>query len=243
MPNNDFNQPMAKQVQVQDLGQMSYAAAFKRQQEAQAQVIEARGTSAVSQPTLFLVEHNPPVITMTRRPGVADHLTALPQQLASAGVEVVETNRGGDITYHGPGQLVGYVIIDLNLLKFRIDSYMRWLESIVIATLKTYGIAGQRDTCATGVWIPNQQDGPDAKICAMGVRVSRWVSMHGLALNVTTDLSHFDFIVPCGLAGRPVTSLKQQLGDSCPTMEQVKSEFVKCFLEAYEIRKAEIASQ
>ena len=89
MPNNDFNQPMAKQVQVHDLGQMSYAAAFKRQQEAQAHVIQARGTSAVSQPTLFLVEHNPPVITMTRRPGVSDHLTALPQQLASAGVEVV----------------------------------------------------------------------------------------------------------------------------------------------------------
>lgn len=242
MAQKQDNQSLTSPVQIHDLGKMSYASAFERQQKEQAKVIEARGSESPTCPVLLLVEHDPPVITMTRRPGVAAHLTACPDELEAAGVEVVETNRGGDITYHGPGQMVGYAIVDLNQLKFRIDSYMRWLESIVIDTLHTYGIEGKRDKCATGVWVSTGQGGTEAKVCAMGVRVSRWVSMHGLALNVTTDLSHFGFIVPCGLVGRKVTSLKQLLGTACPTFDQVKDNFVLCFQKAYEHRLAEIAN-
>ncbi len=238
---DDSDQLREHQLQIQDLGSMSYADTFKRQQAAQQKIIEARGSSTPYPPVLLMVEHHPPVITMTRRPGVADHLTAMPEQLNAAGVEVVETNRGGDITYHGPGQLVGYAMIDLNVLKLRIDSYMRWLESIVIDTLDHFGIEGERDACATGVWVADKKGGPHAKVCAMGVRVSRWVSMHGLALNVTTDLSHFDFIVPCGLAGRPVTSLQRLLGSDCPSMPEVQRELVACFIKAYEHRHREVS--
>src|SRR5262249_23731675 len=160
------------------------------------------------------VEHDPPVITVTPRAGV--NLLASPEALAAAGIEVEETDRGGDITYHGPGQLVVYPILDLNLLKLRLHEYMRMLAAAVIDTCAAFGVRARRDVCATGVWVPrgdaDASNGTcgsltDAKICAMGVRVRRWVTMHGLALNVTTDLSHFSHIVPCGLVGRPVTSL------------------------------------
>src|SRR5262245_58353646 len=160
---------------------------------------------------ILLLEHDPPVVTITARQGAASHLVASPETLARAGIEVEETDRGGDITYHGPGQLIAYPILDLNLLRLRLHDYMRLLESAVIDTCASFGIAAQRDACATGVWVPqhNGHAAPTsngtcatstaAKICAMGVRIRRWVSMHGLALNVSTDLSHFDHIVPCGL--------------------------------------------
>ncbi|MCH8315669.1 MAG: lipoyl(octanoyl) transferase LipB, partial [Planctomycetes bacterium] len=166
-----------------------------------------------------------PVITISRRKTARDHLLATDEQLAAAGVQLTRTDRGGDITYHGPGQLVVYPILDLNALRLRIHGYMRFLEQIVIDTLAEFGIDGRRDECATGVWVGSSPQ----KICAMGVRVSRWVSMHGLALNVTTNLDHFDLIVPCGLVGRTVTSMQRQLGDACPTLDQVKHSLISQF--------------
>ncbi len=227
---------------VRDLGRMPYAEAFALQRTLQQEVIETRARGA-SLGHLVLVEHDPPVITISRRKTARGHLVATDEQLADAGVEIAQTDRGGDITYHGPGQLVVYPILDLNALRLRIHGYMRFLEQIVIDTLAEFGIQGQRDKCATGVWVGGESIeeshgllsvgvGKPQKICAMGVRVSRWVSMHGLALNVTTNLDHFDLIVPCGLAGRTVTSMQRELGDACPTMDDAKREILAQFRKA-----------
>ena len=149
---------------------------------------------------------------------------------------VCETNRGGDITYHGAGQLVGYPILDLNELSLRIHGYMRFLESSIIDVLQNYGIEAQRDECATGVWVGG------AKICAMGVRVSKWVSMHGFALNVDPNMEHFNLIVPCGLAGRKVTSMRELLGEKCPRMAEVKEMVSTVFAEAIS-RQAQVRQE
>ncbi len=229
-------------LRVRDLGRMPYAEAFALQKRLQQDVIEARARGA-SLGHVVLVEHHPPVITISRRKTARRHLVATDEQLAGAGIEIAQTDRGGDITYHGPGQLVVYPILDLNVLRLRIHGYMRFLEQIVIDTLAEFGIQGQRDKCATGVWVSG---GPTEashelesvrvfkpqKICAMGVRVSRWVSMHGLALNVTTNLDHFDLIVPCGLEGRTVTTMQRELGDACPSMDEVKRAILAQFRKA-----------
>jgi len=208
-------------LHVRDLGRMAYGPALELQRQLQQEVIAARETDGHME--LLLVEHDPPVITVSRRPGARNHLIATEAMLQQAGIEVAETDRGGDITYHGPGQLVAYPIIDLNRFGFRINTYMRFLEQVVIGTLRKFEIEGVRDAAATGVWVNG------AKICALGVRVSRWVSMHGLALNVTTNLDHFNLIVPCGLAGRSVTSLQRELGDRCPVMDEVKRVMIEVF--------------
>lgn len=210
-------------VEVRDLGFLGYGEALELQRQVQREVIEGReqgGRAGV----ILLVEHDPPVITVSRRPGARMHLTASEAQLHEAGVTVAETDRGGDITYHGPGQLVVYPILDLNVYDLRIHSYMRLLEEVAIATLSAFGIAGQRDPSATGVWVG--EGAAARKICAMGVRVSRWVSMHGLALNVNTDLSHFGLIVPCGLVGRNVTSMERERGERV-AMAEVKDVLVE----------------
>ncbi len=180
---------------------------------------------------ILQVEHQPPVVTLTRRPGVAEHLLADADRLAELGIECTETDRGGDITYHGPGQLVLYPILDLNRLGLRIHPYLRLLEEAVIRTLAVYGIRGERDPEATGVWVPAERSGElDRKICAMGVRLSRWCSMHGLALNVEPNLEHFQLIVPCGLS-RPVTSLAQELGAKAPTFTVVREELTRQLIQ------------
>lgn len=227
---------------VRDLGRMPYAEAFSLQKRLQQEVIEARARGA-SLGYLVLVEHHPPVITISRRKTARRHLVATDEQLAGAGVEIAQTDRGGDITYHGPGQLVVYPILDLNVLRLRIHGYMRFLEQIVIDTLAEFGIQGHRDECATGVWVARRSSTnthgfesvgvlKPQKICAMGVRVSRWVSMHGLALNVTTNLDRFDLIVPCGLEGRTVTTMQCELGDACPSMDEVKRAILAQFRKA-----------
>ncbi len=216
---------------VRDLGAMAYAGAFALQKELQQEVNEGRAHGERSM-HLLLVEHDPPVITVSRRRAARGHLLASAEQLAAAGVEVAETDRGGDITYHGPGQLVAYPILDLNALGLRLHGYMRFLEQVVIDTLSGFGIEGRRDPLATGVWIAQDPQAPAGglrKICALGVRVTRWVSLHGLALNVTTNLRHFDLIVPCGLAGRTVTSMERELGAACPAMDDVKLALVDRF--------------
>jgi len=138
---------------------------------------------------------------------------------------VVETDRGGDITYHGPGQLVAYPILDLNRYGLGLHAYMRLLEQVVIDTVAVWGVVGERDPGATGVWVRGR------KIAAFGVRVRKWVSMHGLALNVTTILDHFGLVVPCGLVGRGVTSLHGELGARCPAMDDVKRTLVRSLNE------------
>ncbi len=220
------------QLPVIDLGRMNYAEALKVQREHHAEVLAQRDDVAGGVGRLLLVEHDPPVITFGRRPGSDQHLLADEQRLEALGIEVHTTDRGGDITYHGPGQLVVYPIIDLNRAHMRLHDYMRCLEQSVIDVCASFDIAAQREQSATGVWVDGAgPNGASAKVCAIGVRIQQWVSMHGLALNVTTDLSHFECIVPCGLTGRTVTSLHRLLGDACPTITEVKAQLTQA-LEA-----------
>jgi len=203
-------------MQISDLGQLDYRSAWTLQEQAHKKVI------AGGEEQLFLVEH-PPVITFGRRPGVSQNLIATPEQLKSRNVEVIESDRGGDITFHGPGQIVAYPIIRLADHKLSISGYVHKLEEIIITSLWAYGIESKADPAAVGVWVDK------AKIAAIGVRVRRGATLHGLALNVTTDLSFFDLIVPCGLTGRAVTSLQQLLPAQTPTVEQVKQTLIGQF--------------
>ena len=212
-------------LQVKDLGRMSYARALELQRAAHAEVVAARANRGQMQ--LLLVEHDPQVITVSRRPDASKNVLVSPQRLAQLGVECVETDRGGDVTWHGPGQLVAYPILDLERMGLRIHGYMRLLEETVIEVLADMGVAAHRDAKATGVWVRAKDQPGDLKICAMGVRVSRWVCMHGLALNVNPDLAAFNLIVPCGLTERGVTSMRECLGEKCPSMEQVKAKLAQ----------------
>ena len=156
--------------------------------------------------TLLLVEH-PHVLTLgVRADGGRSHILATPEALASRGVEIHETGRGGDITYHGPGQLVGYPIIDLKPDRCDVHCYVRDLEDVLIRTASDYGIAAERVDGLTGVWVGRE------KLAAIGVRIARWITSHGFAFNVSTDLEYFDLIVPCGIADRGVTSLARLVG-------------------------------
>lgn len=208
---------------------MSYSRAFEVQRETHQLVLDARGDGAAAIGTILLVEHDPPVITISRRQGAGDHLLAGDDQLAQEGIEVQETDRGGDITYHGPGQLVVYPIIDLNRVGMGLHAYMRALEAAIIRTCAGFGITAGREQGMTGVWVASDEAGslPLRKIAALGVRVRRWVSMHGLALNVSTNLDHFSLIVPCGLAGKAVTSMARELGAACPPLAAVKGAMVR----------------
>ncbi len=209
-------------LEVCNLGRCGYVEAYQRQLAAHARVLADRaeeGGSGALRGVVLIVEHDP-VITVSQRPDAASHLLASREALASLGVDVQSTDRGGDVTYHGPGQIVLYPVLDLNAFGLRLHDYMRLLEEAVIRTLASYGLAAERDATATGVWVrseasvawlskPGENSAAHelAKIAAMGVRVRRWISLHGLALNVTVNLQHFNLIVPCGLVGRPVTSL------------------------------------
>lgn len=217
-------------MRVIDLGLISYRDAWALQEQAHERVM------AGGEETLFLLEHKP-VITFGRRAGdSAKNLLASQERLAEMGVEVVESDRGGDITFHGPGQLVAYPIVRLNGHGLSVGGYVRRLEDVVIATLKHFGIEAVKDDCAVGVWVGERGAacGSDesAKICALGVRIKRGISMHGIALNVTTDLNYFNLINPCGL-GRPVTSMAEQLGEKTPGMSEVKERFSKVFGEMF----------
>lgn len=210
-------------LRVTDLGRMAYEDAYERQVALNAEVHARREAGAGPIGEMLLVEHDP-VITVSRRPGAGDHVLASEERLASQGVALARTDRGGDVTYHGPGQLVAYPILDLKRLRLGIHDHVRLMEDSVIDTLSRFSVQGERDEDATGVWV--SRDGISAKVCAIGVRVRRWVTMHGLAINVHPDLAHFGLIVPCGLHGRDVTSLERLLGDRAPTMDQVKAELV-----------------
>ena len=204
---------------------MPYRDAWAAQEAAHAEVVDG------GEERVLLVEH-PPVITFGRRPGVERHLVASDAQLATLGVEVVQSDRGGDITFHGPGQLVAYPIVRLNDHALSVGGYVRALERAAIDTCRAFGVEARREECAVGVWVDDPATGAAAKVCAIGVRIRRGVGLHGLALNVTTDLGYFDLIVPCGLTGRPVTSLARLLGDRAPSLESVKAVLASAVLEA-----------
>lgn len=203
-----------------DLGLIPYADALAIQRDLLESVIASREADPMLG-AILLLEH-PPVITVSRRPSAAANVLATPELLARHNVTIAETDRGGDVTYHGPGQLIAYPILDLNALNLGLHAYMRLLEEAVVRSCAAFGLKTIRDPAATGVWTLDQDGNPRAKVAAMGVRVRRWVSMHGLSLNVNPDLTHYQLLIPCGLVGRPVTSLAQELGAACPTMPEVK---------------------
>ena len=188
-------------------------------------------------PNYILLCEHPPVITLGKS-GDRNNLLATPEELASMGATYVPTNRGGDITFHGPGQLVVYPVVDLENFFTDISRYMRMLEEAVIQTLQLYGIAGERLAGLTGVWL---NGGTPRKICAMGVKSSRWVTMHGLALNVNVDLAFFQLIVPCGINDKAVTSMKQETGLTYP-MQEIKQRLTERLLEIFEMKRIGEAS-
>jgi lipoyl(octanoyl) transferase len=181
-------------VEVRDLGLLRWELALNEQRK----LVELRKSGAISD-QLLIVEH-PHVVTMGRN-GHRENLLAEPEVLTRSGISFFETDRGGDVTYHGPGQIVGYPILDLREWKRDVHAYVRSIEQVIIDTLAGFGIAAGREAGATGVWTA------EGKIAAIGVHISRWVTSHGFALNVDTDLNYFRYIVPCGLT-RPVTSMR-----------------------------------
>jgi lipoyl(octanoyl) transferase len=188
-------------IEIRRLGRVPYADALALQRS----LVEDRRAGRVDD-LLLLLEH-PHVLTLgVRGDGGRSHILATPDALDSRGVEVHETGRGGDITYHGPGQIVAYPIIDLQPDRCDVHRYVRDLEEVLIRTASDYGIEAGRVEGLTGVWVGRE------KLAAIGVRISRWVTSHGFALNVTTDLEYFNLIVPCGIADRSVTSLARLLG-------------------------------
>ncbi len=196
---------------------MDYQEAFRLQRE----LVEGRKRDVV--PDQFLIVEHPHTITLGRN-GKLEHLLASPDILERAGIAFHETDRGGDITYHGPGQIVGYPILDLREWKRDVGAYVRALEQVLIDTLADFGIASQRVAGLTGVWTRGR------KIAAIGVHISRWVTSHGFALNVDTDLRYFQYIVPCGLT-LPVTSMKEEAAsvDTGQVTESIAGHFQKIF--------------
>jgi len=194
---------------------------------------ELETTSNLRQETsnfLLFVEH-PPVYTLGKS-GKEEHVLINESDRIEKNIEYIKTNRGGDITFHGPDQLVGYPILDLENFYTDIGKYLRNLEEVIILTMAEYGLKGERSSGETGVWLDPGIKGRERKICAIGVRCSRWITMHGFAFNVNTDLSYFDYIVPCGIRDKQVSSLEKELGQKISmeeVKEKVKSNFEKIF--------------
>ena len=212
---------MAKFVEIRHLGRRPYAEVLALQRA----LVEQRQRGEIDD-LLLLVEH-PHVLTLgVRGDGGRSHILAAPARLAALGVDVLETGRGGDITYHGPGQIVGYPILDLKPDRCDVHRYVRDLEEVLIRTAGDYGSAAGRIEGLTGTWV-----GQD-KLAAIGVRIARWVTSHGFALNVTTDLEYFNLIVPCGIAGRGVTSLERLLAAPVDRRE-VEARVVGHFCEVF----------
>lgn len=221
-----MEEPMdAPRLILRDLGKIAYDDGLDLQRTLQAELIEERARTGAPARSgyILLLEHDPPVVTVTRRKDASSHVVGTQEQLNERGIELRETDRGGDVTWHGPGQLVVYVIVDINRLGLGVHGFMRLLEESVIGTLRHAGLNAMRDPAATGVWVGWNGGATGRKICALGVRFSRYVSMHGLALNVSPDLSHYSMIVPCGLHGREVTSIHKECGDRAPSMSIVKA--------------------
>ncbi len=228
---------MNKKIQFQDLGRKDYKETWEYQEGVFKQILDIkvknrREDAGLTTPNHFLFVEHPHVYTLGKS-GKIDHLLLSEKELADKEATFYKINRGGDITYHGPGQIVGYPILDLDNFFTDIHKYLRFLEEMVILTLKEYGVNATRSKGETGVWI--DVGTPFArKICAMGVRASRWVTMHGFALNVNADLGYFDHIVPCGIQDKAVTSLHVEIGKEKVDIEEVKEKLLKHFTVLFE---------
>jgi lipoyl(octanoyl) transferase len=204
---------------VTDLGHMPYRPAWQLQED-----LHARVATGEIGPQLLLVEH-PPTITFGRRDSTPQLLKESPESLAAKGFELVHSDRGGQTTYHGPGQIVAYPIVRLTDLHLSVSGYVHTLERVILHTLAHYGIQAHTDPSAIGVWVGP----PPAKIAAVGVRIRQGTTLHGLALNVCPDLGHFDTIIPCGIADRSVTSIHRLLPNSSPTLSEVAHTLIHFF--------------
>jgi lipoyl(octanoyl) transferase len=241
---------MKQRIVVKDLGKMGYQEAWDYQEHLLRQNVEiksarmerqnavaiydpGRGGNEVKPTTNYLlfVEH-PPVYTLGKS-GNPEHVLMKEEERREMGIDFFHTNRGGDITFHGPGQIVGYPILDLENFFTDIGRYLRSLEEVIIRTLADYGIQADRSKGETGVWIDANIKGRERKICAMGVRCSRWITMHGFALNVNTDLSYFNGIIPCGIPSKQVTSITAELGGPVP-LPEVKDRIKKHFANVFD---------
>lgn len=213
-------------VEYIDLHLKDYKETWDYQQDVQNRLVRAKiaGNDSGGLPCLIFVEH-PHVYTLGKS-GRENNLLINSEFLASIGATYYKTDRGGDITYHGPGQLVGYPVFDLESLGIGVKKYIERLEESIIQTLMVFGITAARLTGATGVWIEPADSRPVRKICALGVKVSRGITMHGFALNVTTDLRYFSYINPCGFTDKGVTSMEKELGFK-PDMVQVKQALLR----------------
>ena len=217
-----------RELWVVRLGRMSYEECLELQRE----VARQRISGAIPQDVLLLVEH-PPVVTLGRS-SKQKNLISSPQFLASRGVELFEVERGGDVTFHGPGQLVGYPIFDLKRHRQDLHWYLRSVEEALIRTLSEYGIPGERSTGYTGVWTRGR------KIASIGVHARDWVTWHGFALNVFTDLSFFDLIVPCGIMGVEMTSIVKETGSS-PALDDVSAFVAREFAFLFDLVPVEVS--
>jgi lipoyl(octanoyl) transferase len=213
-----------KALQIRRLGLVPYADGL----ELQRRLVEDRKADRIPD-TLLLLQH-PHVLTIGVKKDGRSHILASPDRLSSLGVEVFETGRGGDVTYHGPGQLVGYPILNLDPDRRDVHQYVRDLEEVMIRVCADYGIDAGRVQGFSGAWI--KSEGGDEKIGAIGVRISRWITSHGFAFNVATDIEFFNLIVPCGIADRGVTSLAAKLGRA-PAMLEAENRFVEQFAHVF----------
>ena len=227
---------MNREIKFIDLGQMDYKDAWDYQQNLFDEIIEIKkknrqNNTNNSTPNYFIFVEHPHVYTLGKS-GNISNLLIDENQLKNKNASFYKINRGGDITYHGPGQIVCYPILDLENFFTDIHKYLRFLEETVILALENYGIKGERNNGKTGVWVDVDTPFP-RKICAMGVRASRWVTMHGFALNVNVDLDYFNNIVPCGLTNNIVTSIYNERKDYDLAINDVKSDLKECFSKTF----------
>jgi lipoyl(octanoyl) transferase len=224
---------MAEQVFFKDLGLRSYKEVWDLQEALLKQNVDLKSNATTQSSTinhLLFVEH-PPVYTLGKS-GKMEHVLIGEEEMEEKHIEFFHINRGGDITFHGPNQLVGYPILDLSKFKTDLGWYLRSLEEVFIATMAEYGLKGERSQGETGVWMDTAMKGKERKICALGIKCSRWITMHGFAFNVNTDLSYFGNIIPCGIENKQVTSLEKELGrtiDMQEVKEKVKRNFETIF--------------
>ncbi|WP_299338073.1 lipoyl(octanoyl) transferase LipB [uncultured Psychroserpens sp.] len=228
---------MNKNITFEDLGSRDFKDTWDYQEQLFKGILDTkiknrREDAGLETDNYFLFVEHPHVYTLGKS-GDMSNLLLSEEQLTQKGATFYKINRGGDITYHGPGQIVGYPILDLDNFFTDIHKYLRFLEEVIILTLAEYGLKTERSPGETGVWL--DVGTPFArKICAMGVRASRWVTMHGFALNVNADLGYFDNIIPCGIKGKAVTSLNNELGMTTVDEDEVKAKLLKHFKVLFE---------
>ena len=240
-----------QQIIYQDLGIIEYQRAWDYQEELLNNNVQIKSAARTSQLNgryqnnglpkaddidttnyLLFVEH-PPVYTLGKS-GHDENLLISPEERTAKGIQFFKINRGGDITFHGPGQVVGYPILDLEKFYTDIGRYLRNIEEVIILTLAEYGLKGERSPGETGVWLDPDIPGKERKICAIGVRCSRWITMHGFALNVNTNLEYFNYIIPCGIQNKKVTSIQNEFGKPI-SMGEVKESLSRNFAQVFEV--------